>query len=274
MWMIVSEDAPGRVHFNCRDLSRSSWRKPQTYSPVTSTRQPFSRGCPRFPNTALLSPRRSPLCSSANFEDERYDNVTPEPQWPAGFSTRHGDRGRRSSVSTTSSEYQTPSPHGGPSAIYRSSSPMRGFYYYSQDDPTVYASGSARSYDAHTYSGNRTAPVSKGEYVTSRVSECIYSDVDLNGINRTQFLHRTSVPRRVSDGRKVTYAVPCTPSGRSTIGKKGKSVVIIPAPDYCDHPAADREKESRETTWRENWYGIGMFINPSCICTCFHFFDF
>ncbi|KAK6027549.1 p21-Rho-binding domain protein, partial [Ostertagia ostertagi] len=252
MWMVVSEDTFGRVHFSYRDLPGPPRRIPASTSAMVSTPQRYSRGCLRFPNPGLLSPRHSPLYSTTKYEDERYDNVTPEPQWQVGVEFRYGDHSHRSSGSTSSSDYQAPSRLLS-SSIGRHSSLGKGFYYYSQYDPASRTDGFARPIEHGGYYHVSPVPVSCGKYVVSCVPTSSETDRDGTYSTRTPPLEKTA-PRRVSKGKRVSYAVSRESPGTSNGVKSGGSVVIIPTPDYASSDCASSDNSQRQfdTKWRDN----------------------
>lgn len=110
MWMVVSEDASGRINFEERRLSST---------PFDSDYLRYSRGCASFPNSVPVYP---PRFGGEHFssESEQYDNVASSlsPVYTYSASNRPGysysrnfdgpSNSLNSASSSSSSEYQDP----------------------------------------------------------------------------------------------------------------------------------------------------------------------
>ncbi|EYB83151.1 hypothetical protein Y032_0342g3045 [Ancylostoma ceylanicum] len=162
MWMVVTEDAPGRVRFEYRDLNCASYRK-LLPRPIITRPQRLSRGCPCFPSPALLPTYHSSPHTAKDYEYERYDNVTPEPQSLDDPFQLYFDETRFNSGPTPYSERQTSTVHRIPCKTNLPST-EHAFYYYSQSDDSQLLEDEGISSEDH-----HLVPVSCGEYVVSFV---------------------------------------------------------------------------------------------------------
>ncbi|KAK6747251.1 hypothetical protein RB195_000455 [Necator americanus] len=160
MWMVVTEDPSGRVHFEYRDLYGSSDRK-LFNRPFTPRPQRYSRGCPCFPSPTIFSTHHPSLFASKNYEYERYDNVTPDSQYFDDSAQMFYGQKRYPSGSSLSSEPQA-SPLHRIAGSNNYPTTDRSFYYYSQNDNSYLPQDKGIIDDD-------LIPVSCGEYVVSFV---------------------------------------------------------------------------------------------------------
>ncbi|VDM65219.1 unnamed protein product [Strongylus vulgaris] len=176
--MVVTEDVAGRVHFEYRELLGSSCRKWFDRPSITTRTRHLSRGCPSFPNPAHLTAYLPSPLLSKNYEYERYDNVTPEPQYLNPYQLFYEPA--HLLPGSSSSEYRTPSPYR--TACHINVPVMeRSVYYYSQDDD------SQLSDDKGSNEEHSLVPVSCGEHVFSFVQGLHgkYPDLDVEVTSQT-----------------------------------------------------------------------------------------